>query len=104
MSVYEIPVTPGQPQTMFVQFPNGKTYQLRLIYQFTPNDCWLLDINDAFGNSILCGVPLITGADLLAQYEYLGFDCSLYCTTDADVGAVPKFYNLGKTAHLWLEG
>lgn len=101
MSVFEIPLKP-QPQTVFAQFPNGVTYQLRLIYQFTPDDCWLLDIDDASGNPILCGVPLITGADLLAQFSYLGFGCSLYCTTDGDTFAVPKFYNLGVTAHLFV--
>lgn len=101
MSVYEIPLRP-QPQEILVQFPNGTNYQLRLIYQFTPNDCWLLDISDADGNPILCGVPLVTGADLLAQYAYLGFGCSLYCTTDGNTFSVPRFYNLGRTAHLWI--
>lgn len=101
MSVSEIPLSP-QPQTLFSQFPNGVTYQLRLLYEFTPDDCWILDINDVQGNPILCGVPLVTGADLLAQYEYLDFGCSLYCTTDGNQFAVPKFYNLGTDAHLWV--
>ena len=101
MSVYEIAVSP-QPQTFLVQFPNGVRYQFRIIYQFTPDDCCLLDISDVAGNPILCGVPLITGADLLAQYAYLGFGCSLYVTTDGDTFAVPKFYNLGLGAHLWI--
>ena len=101
MAVYEIKVSP-QPQAFSVEFPNGLTYQLRLIYEFTPDDCWLLDISDASGNPILCGIPLITGADLLAQFSYLNFGCSLYCTTDGDTFAVPKFYNLGVNAHLWI--
>jgi hypothetical protein len=101
MSVYEIPLKP-QPQTVSVKFPNGVTYQLRLIYEFGSDDCWLLDISDSSGNPILCGVPLVTGADLFAQYAYLGFGCSLYCTTDGDRFAVPKWWNLGVTAHLWI--
>lgn len=101
MSVYEIPLKP-QPQTFVVKFPNGVSYQLRLIYEFTPNDCWILDISDLSGNPILCGVPLITGADLLAQYAYLGFSCSLYCTTEGDTFAVPKWWNLGKSSHLFI--
>lgn len=101
MSVYEIKLTPD-PQVIVVQFPSGTFYELRFLYQFTPDDCWTVDINDISGNPIVCGIPLVTGADLLAQYEYLGFGCSLYCTTDGDVTAVPKFYNLGDTAHLWM--
>lgn len=102
MAIYEIPLSP-QPQTLSVQFPNGSTYQLRLLYAFAPNDCWSLDIADEQGNQIVSGIPLVTGADLLAQYAYLGLGCSLYCTTDGDLSAPPRFYNLGKTAHLWLE-
>ena len=101
-TVFEIPLSP-QPQTFSVQFPNGVTYSLRLIYLYTPDDCWLLDINDAQGNPIICGIPLVTGADLLAQYAYLGFGCKLYCTTDGNLGAVPRFFNLGVTAHIWVE-
>lgn len=52
MSVYEIPLKPA-PQTLFARFPNGVTYQFRLIYEFTPNDCWALAINDASGAPIL---------------------------------------------------
>lgn len=102
MAVYEIPLTP-QPQTLGIAFPNNITYILRLIYLFTPNDCWELDINDSQSNPIICGIPLITGADLLEQYAYLGFGCKLYCTTDGDDLVPPRFYNLGITAHLWVE-
>ncbi len=101
-TVYEIPLS-SKPQILSVQFPNKVTYQLRLLYLFTPNDCWMMDISDANGNPIVCGIPLLTGADLLEQYDYFGFGCSLYCTTDGDLTAPPAFYNLGSTAHLWLE-
>ena len=102
MAVYEIPLTP-QPQSLSVRFPNGVTYGLRLLYLFTPNDCWELDINDVLGNPIVCGVPLVTGADLLAQYAYLNLGCKMFCTTDASPNTPPRFFNLGKAAHLWLE-
>ena len=102
MAVFEIPLQPT-PQTVTVAFPNGTSYQLRTMYLFTPNDCWLLDISDESGNPIVCGVPLVTGADLLAQYAYLGLGVSMYCTTDGDLLAPPTFYNLGVTAHLWIE-
>ena len=102
MATYEVPTSP-KPQTVNVQFPNGNFYQLRLTYVFTPDDCWLLDINDAFGNPIVCGIPLLAGVSLLKQYAYLNFGCVLYCVVDGEPNANPKFYNLGTTAHLYLE-
>ena len=101
--VYEVPLTP-QPQTLSVVFPNGNTYRMRLIFQFTPNPCWLLDIADYAGNLLICGIPLVTGSDLLAGYAYLGMAAKLFVTTDGDLAAVPTWYNLGLTSHLWLEG
>lgn len=101
-TIYEVPTRP-RLQIESVTFPNGVTYQLRFTYLFAPNDCWTMDISDGSGNPMVCGIPLVTGCDLLGQYRYLGFGCSLFCTTDGDVGAVPRFYNLGLGAHLWLE-
>lgn len=99
----EIPLTP-RPQTLTVQFPNGALYTLRLIYLFTPDDCWELDISDSDDNPIVQGIPLVTGADLLGQYAYLGFGCQMRCATDGDPDAVPLFNNLGLglTAHLYV--
>lgn len=101
MTVYEIPLTP-QPQALTVVFPNGRRYNLRLIYMFTPDDCWALDIADALDVPLVQGIALVTGADLLAQYAYLDFGCSLYCATDADPTAVPTASNLGVASHLLL--
>ena len=102
-AVYEIPLTP-QPQTLSVTFPNGTPVQLRLIYQFNDDACWLLDIADANGAFLVCGIPLVTGADLLAQYAYLGLGAKLFVTTDADLAEPPHWWNLGTSAHLWVEG
>lgn len=101
MAVFEIALRP-QPQLITARFPSGASYILRLIYLFTPNDCWELDISDALNNPLVCGIPLVTGADLLAQYAYLGFGCKMYCATDGDRAAVPRFFNLGVGAHLYL--
>ncbi len=40
-------------------------------------DCWGLDIGDASNNPIVCGIPLIPGVNLLAQYAYLGISGEL---------------------------
>jgi len=98
---YEIPLTP-RPQTLSILFPNGLLYNLRLIYLFTPNDCWELDIADSLSEPLVQGIPLITGADLLSAYAYLGFGCSMYCKTDGAPDTPPAFANLGIGSHLYV--
>jgi hypothetical protein len=99
-STFEIPKSPT-PSSNSIQFPNGVTYTLSFQYLFVvENPIWIMDISDANANPIACGIPLITGADLLAQLQYLGFDCSMFATTDGDPTAPPTFYNLGTAGHL----
>ena len=75
---------------------------MRLIFLFTPYPCWELDISDNKGNPLVCGIPLITGADLLAQYGYLNFGAQMYCATDVNHDIVPQFFDLGIDSHLYL--
>jgi hypothetical protein len=62
---------------------------------------WVLDIADDIGNPILSGIPLVTGANLLSQYGYLGFGGGLYVMTTSDPDAVPTFENLGDDGLLY---
>ena len=96
---FEIPLRP-QAQSLTVQL--GTTvYNLRLVWLDVPMGGWLLDINDANGNPILCGVPLVTGVDLLAQYPDLAFGGKLFVGSDGDLTQVPGYSDLGVTSHLW---
>ncbi len=99
---YEIPLTP-KPQTFGVTLPSGVAVQMRLNYQFNDDRCWLLDIADTGGNLLVAGIPLVTGADLLAQYAYLGLGVKLFVTTDGYIAEPPHWWNLGGSAHLWAE-
>ncbi|WP_158810244.1 hypothetical protein [Beijerinckia sp. L45] len=99
-TVFEIPLSP-QPTTMTIAL-GPTTYKLRFHYANVDQGGWLLDISDASGNALVCGIPLVTGADLLAQYAYLGFAGKLFVMTDGDRGAVPTFENLGDTAHVYF--
>ena len=101
MTTYLIPLI-AQPQTVTVPFPNGNYYNLRLIYQFNDDDCWLLDISDDTGNPIVCGIPVLANEDMLAQYGYLGFGCQLIAKTEGYPNANPKWWNLGGQANLYL--
>ena len=99
MSTFEIPLS-AQPQTLTVKI-NGTNYQLRIQWNI-PMDGWVIDISDANGVAILAGVPLVTGANLLGQYEYLGFDFELFCQTDGDIYSPPTYENLGSSGHLYF--
>lgn len=100
MATVEIPLS-AEPQTFGIQLA-GVQYQLTLIWRDDPQGGWVLDIADANSSPILSGVPLVTGADLLAQYAYLGFGGQLVVQTDHDVDAAPTFGNLGSSSHLYF--
>ncbi len=100
MAVFEIPFVPGQPQQMQISL-NGTVYSIKARW-CDPANCWMMDLSDSSGNPILLGVPLVTGADLLDQYEYLGIGGALIVQTDNDVDAVPTFANHGSQAGLYF--
>lgn len=100
MTPYEVPITPGTPQTFAISL-NGVVYQLTLNF-CTDNQTWTLNIAAQDNTPIANGIPLVTGADLLAQYEYLGIGGSLFVQTDGNPYAVPGFTALGDTGHLYF--
>lgn len=103
---YEIPLFPS-PQTMGVTL-SGNTYNLRFLfrdsqgaYPDTLPAGWVMDISDVNQNLLVGAVPLITGANLLEQYAYLGINGGLYVGTDGDPEAVPTYQSLGAASHLY---
>jgi len=103
MAVFEIPLDAKNQE--FDVAISGTTYHFRVMWN-DPMQAWILDISDNVGNLILSGTPLITGADLLAQYQYLhiGADVQLIVYTTA-VGVspdeVPTHDNLGIDGRLY---
>lgn len=96
MSTNEIPLVSG-PQTLKVKL-NGTIYTLTIVYR----GMWVMDIADQSGNPLVCGLALVTGADLLAQFAYLGLGGAMRVASDgADQGAVPTYTNLGQKSHLY---
>ena len=99
-TVYEIPMSPT-PQTFRIILA-GNTLRLTLLYRDAPPEMaggagWTVDIFNVNGEPVVCGVPLVTGADLLAQYLYLDFTGKLFVRSDGIPDAVPTFENLGAT-------
>lgn len=95
---YEIPLSPKA--VVFDISLAGNDYNMRIVWN-PISLCWVLDIADSGDVPILQGVPLITGADLLAQYAYLGLSGGLVVTVDTGVG-VPTFEGLGESGHLYF--
>lgn len=100
MAVFEVPLSP-QAQVFNIDL-TGTTYRLTLAWNTAPTGGWILDIADSGGNDIVLGIPLVTGANLLEQYDYLDFGGSLEVQTDYDLNAVPTFNNLGIQSHLYF--
>lgn len=97
-TVYEIPTSPN-PQTFSITL-NGILYRVTLRWNSIAQ-LWFIDFADAAGSAILAGVPVVTGADLLAQYAYLNFGGKLFALTDNAPDLPPTFTNLGRIGHLY---
>jgi len=98
---FEIPLSPS-PQRFNITL-SGIEYQLTLAYRNSNQGGWVLDIADKQGVVIVAGIPLVTGADLLAQYRHLGFAGRLWCQGTIVSEDVPTFDNLGTESLLiWV--
>lgn len=96
---YLIPLQPT-PQTLTISL-SGVQYQLTVRWNET-NQSWIIDIADSNGNPILSGIPMVTGADLLEQFEYLDIGGMLLAQTSSNTDAVPTFANLGSDGNLYF--
>jgi len=92
-----IPTQPANEQFR-VQLA-GATYQIRKVWRV---DTWYIDISDANGVAIVSGMPLVTGADLLAQLEHLGLGGILQvATAGPDPDQMPSYSGMGTTSQLY---
>lgn len=76
-------------------------------YRITQRYCeaaqaWFCDIAQSTGEALLSGLMLVTGADLLSQFAYLGIAGRVEVQSDGDVDAVPTFDNLGGMGHAYF--
>src|SRR5580700_1111607 len=99
-SYFQVPLQ-AAPQTFPVTLA-GIQYTLTLQFRNTVEGGWILDIGVSNNNPIVQGIPLVTGADLLAQYSHLGFKGALWVQTTNDPDEVPTFENLGTDGLLWF--
>lgn len=98
-TAYEVPLI-AAPETFFISLAG-------ITYRFTTHWCpyasaWILDIASEAGDLIIGGIAIVTGVDLLDQYEYLAFGGRLEAQSDFDLTAVPTFDNLGSGGRLYF--
>lgn len=96
--VFTIPLT-NIPQRFAIAL-GGR--QLDLVSKWSEHSGWLLDFYDGVTDeALIAGIPLVAGADLLEQYEYIGIPGQLMVYTDGDQFADPTETNLGGEANLY---
>lgn len=100
MAQYRIPTT-STPTTFTIPLA-GVERQLTLRW----NDCaeagWVLDISEPDnGDRIVCSIPLVTGADLLAPYGHLGLGGKLVVWADGN-DVAPDETTLGNGVDLYF--
>jgi hypothetical protein len=101
--VYELPVEPRA--TLFENIIGGRVYKFRVQYRDDPDGeaGWIFDIAETtdLPVSLVSGIPIVSGLDLLYQYAHLGLDFSLVlvCKNGRDV---PTFESLGVEDKVYL--
>jgi hypothetical protein len=98
-TAYKIPFTP-QPERIEISL--GGLFYILKTYWNTPMGCWILDIYDDVEKPMVRGIPIVTGADLLQQFEYLGFGGMLLVwSTEGPWHAIPGFDTLGTNSNMY---
>lgn len=96
MTVNEIPLSPDNQQ--FSVTLSGTTYRMRIIWR---DPVWCLDLMRSDKTPLALNLPLVTGAELLAQYSYLDLGFKLAVVCDIPGQENPTKTDLGITSHLY---
>jgi len=99
MNTQEIPLS-ATPQRFRITLA-GVAYGLTVKWNSLAQ-AWFLDIADANNAPLASGLPFVTGADLVAQLDYLGIVGKLVVASDDNFDAPPTFDNLGTNSHLYF--
>jgi len=97
MSVSEIQLSPDN-QTFSIDIA-GKSWWISLIWR---DLWWVMNLADSRGNAVISGIPLVTGADLLAQHAWLELNFALRVACDDSAQVYPTKTDLGIRSHLYV--
>ncbi|WP_315313138.1 phage baseplate plug protein [Pantoea vagans] len=96
MQANEIPLSPDNQQ--FTTAINGVNYSILTLWRDDAG--WIIDLLDSSGKAIVTGIPLVTGANLLAQFAYLNLGFGLAVVCDDPAMDYPTKTDLGIRSHL----
>jgi hypothetical protein len=101
MEIFKIPLTPV-PQSFSIVL-GGVHYILNLHWNAAEQmQFWTIDIADANTREpIINGIPLVTGCNLLDQFEYLGFKGGLIAYVSGS-DERPGYDDLGDAGNLFF--
>lgn len=99
MNIYTIPLA-NKPQRFGLTLL-GVNYEFIITWRKAMG-AWMLDINDQEGNPLVLGTALVTGLDLLGQYQELGIGGQLIMVGDDPYNWAPTENNLGLNNQLYF--
>lgn len=98
-TAYRLPLE-NRPQRFDIAI-GGIEYTMRC--RWNESIGWVLDIDDAVtSTNLIACLPLVTGCNLLEQFDYLGFAFEMIVYTDGNPEAVPTLDNLGYESNVFL--
>ena len=87
----------------FVVSLNGTTYSFTIRWNNDPSaQNWVIDVYDINNNPVVTGIAMVTGANLLEQFDYLDFGGALIAQTSNEANVVPTYADLGSTGNLYF--
>lgn len=86
----------------FTLLIDGVEYAFVLRWNNAPLGGWVLDIYRDASTPLVAGLPLVTGADMLAQHRHLGIPRQLILAMDGDLDATPRYDQIARDANLYL--
>lgn len=95
MAIQEIPLTADNQQ--FSINIAGATWCVGINWR---DLYWIMDLQNDRGEPVISGIPLVTGADLLAQYGYMRLGFKLVVVCDDSTQDYPTKTDLGGRSHL----
>lgn len=97
MAINEIPLSADNQQ--FSIAIEGASYKMAVTWR---EPVWCLDLLRDDSTPLALSMPMVSGTDLLAQYDYLDLGFALVVGTDIAGQDNPTKTDLGITSHLYV--
>lgn len=91
-TAYEIPFEP-RAQTFVIALA-GVSYRLSTAWNVA-SSCWVLDVATPEGVAIVSAIPIVTGANLLEQFDHLAFGGKVFVQNVSADSLTPGYADLG---------